>query len=488
VSVVVLGLSHRSAPIALLEAVALDPAGAAALAVAVRSGENVNETLVLATCNRVEIYADVVTFHGAVAEISAALASASGVPLADLREYLYVHYEDRAVAHVFSVASGLESMAVGEGQILGQLRSALRSAQKRGQAGGVLSALLQQALRVGKRAHSETGIDRVSVSLVEAGLRRAAELLGPLSESRVLVIGAGSMSSLAAATISRLGAAELVIINRTLAKAEHLASATGGRALPLDELEVALSKADLVISCSGALGHVISVRTLMGPAAETRSAYLPVGRARMFMDLGLPRNIAPEIDDLPGEHVVGLGELDEILAADSQYTPHVKAVGDLVTAEVAGYLTNRRAQEVAPALALLRSRAADVVAAELRRLSQRLPGDLSEEAHGEIRLAVHRVVEKLLHTPTVRAKALVAGGEGPDYARALRELFDLDPHEVATVSVPPETGGLRERSDDGYQEMKVQTAIDAQTLMDAQALMDAQTATDARTAMNAETR
>jgi len=162
----------------------------------------------------------------------------------------------------------------------------------------------------------------------------------------------------------------------------------------------------------------------------------------MFLDLGLPRNVAPDVADLPGEHVVGLGDLDEILATDSRYTPHVKAVGDLVIAEVAGYLTSRRAHEVAPAVALLRSRAADVMAAELSRLSQRLPEDLSDDARAEIRLTVHRVVEKLLHTPTVRAKALVAGGEGRDYARALRELFDLDPHEVATVSVPPETGGL----------------------------------------------
>jgi glutamyl-tRNA reductase len=436
VSVVVLGLSHRSAPIALLEAVALDSAGAAALAIAVRRGENVNETLVLATCNRVEVYADVVTFHGAVAEISDALAAASGVALAELREHLYVHYEDRAVAHVFSVASGLESMAVGEGQILGQLRMALRSAQNRGQAGGALSALFQQALRVGKRAHSETGIDRVSRSLVEAGLGRAADLLGPLADTRVLVVGAGSMSSLAATTISRLGSAELVIINRTLAKAQHLAEATGGRALPLSDLEVALCQADLVISCSGALGHVITAKNLMAVADLRTSG------PRMFMDLGLPRNVAPDVADLPGEHVVGLAELDSILASDSQYTPHVKAVADLVVAEVAGYLMSRRAQEVAPTVALLRSRAADVVTAELSRLNQRLPDDLSDSARGEIRLAVHRVVEKLLHTPTVRAKALVAGGEGGDYARALRELFDLNPHEVATVSVPPETGGL----------------------------------------------
>ena len=162
----------------------------------------------------------------------------------------------------------------------------------------------------------------------------------------------------------------------------------------------------------------------------------------MFMDLGLPRNVAPDVADLPNEHVVGLADLDEILATDSQYTPHVKAVADLVVAEVAGYLMSRRAQEVAPTVALLRSRAADVVAAELNRLHQRLPDDLSENARGEIRLTVHRVVEKLLHNPTVRAKSLVAGGEGGDYARALRELFDLDPHEVAAVSVPSETGGL----------------------------------------------
>jgi len=162
----------------------------------------------------------------------------------------------------------------------------------------------------------------------------------------------------------------------------------------------------------------------------------------MFMDLGLPRNVAPDVADLPGEHVVGLAELDEILAEDSQTPPHVKAVGDLVIAEVAGYLISRRAQEVAPTVALFRSRAADVVAAELSRLDQHLPDDLSEDARSEIHLAVHRVVKKLLHTPTVRVQTLASDGQGGDYALALRQLFDLDRHEVATVSVPPETGGL----------------------------------------------
>jgi len=436
VSVVVLGLSHRSAPMALLEAVALDPARAAALATAVRSGENVSEAVVLTTCNRVEIYAVAATFHGAVTEISDALAAVSGVPLAVLREHLYVHYQDRAITHVFSVACGLDSMAVGEGQILGQLRSALRLAQKRGQAGATLNTLFQQALRVGKRAHAETGIDGVSVSMVEAGLRHSADVRGPLADTRVLVVGAGSMSSLAATTISRLGSADLVIINRTLAKAEHLAVATGGRALPLHDLGPALSHADLVISCTGAVGHVITAETLAA-AAVSRT-----GGPQVLIDLALPRDVAPDVADLPGVHVVGLEELGEALAADGTFAPDVKAVRDLVVAEVAAYLTSRRAHEVAPTVRALRSRAAAVVAAELARLNQRLPEDLSKDSRAEIQLTVHRVVEKLLHTPTIRVKELAGDEKGGDYTQALRELFDLDPHDIAAVSAPPETGAV----------------------------------------------
>jgi glutamyl-tRNA reductase len=435
VSVVVLGLSHRSAPISVLESVALDADRAAALARTVRSGENIGEAVVLATCNRVEVYADAATFHGAVAEIGDALAAAAGVPLADLRDHLYVHYEDRAIAHAFTVACGLDSMAVGEGQILGQLRDALRAAQAEGQVGGALNTLFQQALRVGKRAHAETGIDRVSVSLVESGLEHAARTLGPLEGTRVLVVGAGSMSSLAATTVSRLGARELVIINRTQAKAQHLAAATGGRAMPFADLGSALAQAELVISCTGAVGHVVSAE-----AAATASA-TRAGAAQVYVDLALPRDVDPAVGTLPGVEVFGLSELGEAMAATGESAPHLKAVQDMVTAEVAAYLTGRRAQAVAPTVAALRSRAADVVAAEMIRLEQRLPS-LGDQTRAEVQLAVHRVVEKLLHTPTVRVKELAGEGAGGDYAQALRDLFDLDPHDVAAVSVPPETGPM----------------------------------------------
>ncbi|WP_460447725.1 glutamyl-tRNA reductase, partial [Angustibacter aerolatus] len=192
-SLLAIGVSHRSAPLDVLERVALAGDGAARLAATARAGQHVSEAVVLATCNRVEVYADVATFHGGLADLGAALAEVTGVDLQVLKDHLYVHYADRAVAHLFTVACGLDSMAVGEGQVLGQLRQALRSAQSSGDAGRVMVHLVQQALRVGKRAHAETGIDRAGASLVGAALTRADRVLGPPAGRRVLVVGAGTM-------------------------------------------------------------------------------------------------------------------------------------------------------------------------------------------------------------------------------------------------------------------------------------------------------
>jgi glutamyl-tRNA reductase len=435
VSLVVLGLSHHTAPLPLLEAVSLDDAARADLAARIVGRENASEAIVVSTCNRTEIYAEAHTFHGAVTDITDSLTEVCRVGRDDLREHLYVHYEDRAIAHAFTVACGLDSMAVGEAQILGQMRSALRAAQRAGHAGSSLNGLFQQALRVGKRAHTETGIDSVSVSLVEAGLARAVAELGPLSGLRVLVVGAGGMSSLAAATVARSGCDELVIANRTQSKARRLAERTGGRARPLGELREAVAEADIVISCTGSTGVVVDL-ALAGDAQVARG-----GRPQSYIDLALPHDVAPEVASLSSVSVAGLAVLGQDLSAGAT-TPQVQEVADLVIAEVAAYLTARAAESVAPTVAALRSRAAEVVALELARLDQRLPG-MDDLTRDEVQLAVHRIVEKLLHTPTVRMKERATRGHGDDYAQALRELFDLSPHETAAVSVPPpERGGL----------------------------------------------
>lgn len=428
-SLLVLGLSHHGAPMELLESAVLDQAARARLEATIVSSEHVVESVVVSTCNRTEVYAEGLTFHGALTDVSDALAAATGVALADLQPHLYVHYEDRGIAHAFTVAAGLDSMAVGEAQILGQLRDSLTRAQRRGHVGPALNTLLQQSLRVGKRVHTETEIDDVSRSLVGAGLSAAVDLLGPMSDARVLVLGAGGMGALAAVTASQAGAASVTIANRGLARAERLAGRVGGVALPWDGRFLALSDADIIISSTGATGVVLTA-TDVATAASARG-----GRPQVFVDLALPHDVDVAVGDLEGATRIGLGELGEMLSHAGD-VPQVREARDIVTAEVAAYLTERSAEAVAPTVAALRSRAQEVVDREMSRLERRTP-ELTESDRAEVQRAVHRIVEKLLHAPTVRVKEMAQTGQGGSYAKALSELFDLDPREVSVVSTPP---------------------------------------------------
>ncbi|MFG1998770.1 glutamyl-tRNA reductase [Spirillospora sp. NPDC048911] len=431
-SVLVVGLSHQSAPVALLERAAVSGDDLGKLLHAVDDSPHVAETAIVSTCNRVEVYAVVDKFHGGVSSISELLSLHSGIPLDDLSRHLYVHYEDRAVQHAFSVACGMESMVVGEGQILGQIRSALRHAQDEGTIGRDLHDLLQQALRVGKRAHHETGIDQAGASLVSVGLDVAREHLGPLDQVNALVVGAGAMSGLAVATLARAGAREIVVANRTYDKAVRLAgdataAGVAARAIDLADLDRELAGADLVVSCTGAAGLVITKGQLETAGATGN------GR-RFFLDLALPHDIDPAVGDLPGAALAGLAELRTAEQAAEAIGPEaVEAVRAIVAAEVATFLGAARAAAVAPTVVALRSKAADVVEAELARLTGRLP-ELDDKARKEISQTVRRVVDKLLHAPTVRVKELAAAPGGDSYADALRELFDLDPKAPEAVT------------------------------------------------------
>ena len=214
-SVLVVGISHRSAPVEVLERLALDADGVRKLLADVAASDHVTEAAVLATCNRLEIYTDVDRFHGSVEDISRLLCQRSGRVGDDLIPHLYVHYDDGAVSHLFQVAAGLDSMVVGEGQILGQTREALRLGQEHATIGPALNVLFQQALRVGKRAHAETDIDRAAPSLVTAALDRSVVEIGPITGLRAVVVGAGTMAALATATLARLGASDIAVVNRT---------------------------------------------------------------------------------------------------------------------------------------------------------------------------------------------------------------------------------------------------------------------------------
>ncbi|MGW0412665.1 glutamyl-tRNA reductase [Streptomyces collinus] len=552
-SLLVVGLSHRSAPVSVLERAALSVDAQAKLVQDTVAAEPATEAAVLATCNRIELYADVDKFHAGVAELSTLLAQHSGVGLEELTPYLYVHYEDRAVHHLFSVACGLDSMVVGEGQILGQIKDSLARAQELHTAGKLLNDLFQQALRVGKRAHSETGIDRAGQSLVTFGLEQLAaggDVQGWAAGRRALVIGAGSMSSLAAATLARAGVAEVVVANRTFERAERLArilaegddTDVAARAVPMDAVPGELTRADVVVSCTGATGLVLTAeavaqavedrtgrpaedegddtgtggtavaalpptslgaeencpldlaavqgstgfsvageaavagmdaatleqhaawvdngtldrRARRGPEADAElitalaATVATVGRiperrrpepvagiprpapALFLLDLAMPRDIDAAAHRLAGVRLVDIESLAEA-SADAPMAADVDQVRRIVSDEVAAFGAAQRAAHITPTVVALRTMAADVVAGEIARLDGRLP-DLDERQRGEIRQAVHRVVDKLLHAPTVRVKQLAAEPGGAGYADALRTLFDLDPETVAAVS------------------------------------------------------
>ena len=456
------GLSHKSAPVAILEQAAVSGDTLAKLLRDVTLAESVAETFIVSTCNRVEVYAEVDRFHAGVTAVCELFARHCGMPGRELTPHLYVHYEDQAVSHLLGVACGLDSMVVGEGQILGQVRAALKLGEEHGTVGRVLGGLGRVALRAGKRARAETAIDQAGQSLVSVALELAAASLspaslgpaslgpaslgpaslgpaslGPVREDKqlagrdVLIVGAGSMSALAAAAASRSGAARIAVANRTRSHAERLAAGVGAGVTVLGDLPAALAAADIVVSCTGAAGHVI---TRAQVAAATARRQNPL----VLVDLALPRDIEPEVADLPGVTLIGLDQLSG--HATAARDGDVAAVRAICEAELAAYRSAVDAARVAPTVVALRAKAATVVDAELARLASRLSGDgLSGHALEEIAQTVRRVVDKLLHAPTVRVKELAGSPGGEEYAAALRVLFDLDPRAVeAVIRAAPE--------------------------------------------------
>ena len=472
-SVLVVGLNHKGAPLATLERVALTGDALEKLLHDVARADDVAGAMILSTCNRVEIYAEVGKFHGAMTAICELLSRHSHVPPGDLTPHLYVHYEDRAVQHLLAVACGLDSMVIGESQILGQLRQSLRLAREQGTLGRTLSALGSLALRAGKRAQSETTVGQAGATLVSFGLAGAARHLGAdlagqsalagtefalggaagvppaLAGRDVLVVGAGAMSGLAVASVARAGAADIVVANRTRQRAERLAGSVGGRAAEMADLVALIAAADLVVTCTGAAGHVITEDMMhaalrlkaerqgadgsAGPSAAVPPA-VGVPPAVVLLDLAMPRDVEQTVASLPGVAVIDL----ETLAADSQagIGPADAEVGEvrrIIAEELAAYGSASRAAAVSPTIVALRAKAATVVEAELARLAGRL-GRLDGPVMDEVAKSLRRLTDKLLHDPTVRVKELAGAPGAATYEDALRVLFDLDPATVQAVA------------------------------------------------------
>jgi glutamyl-tRNA reductase len=421
VPVFVVGANFRSAPLELLERLAIDVERRPKALAGLLDLEHVHEAVVVSTCNRVEVYTAISRFHGAAGDVRRFLADLHGLGLEEFASHLYDYYEERAVQHLFAVAAGVDSMVVGEAQILGQVREAFQAAQAERTVGPVLSALFARAIKVGRRARSETGIGAGLASTVTVGLRVAGRQLGGLAGRRALLVGAGGVARLAGRALSEAGAGELVVANRTAATGAALARELGGRAVPLERVTDELALADLAVAATAGTTPTVTA-AMVAEAVERRAGPGPL----VLLDLGVPRDVEPEVRGLGGVVLADLDALRAVLETDEGPRREVERVRGLIAQETAAFMGGQREARLIPTIRALRARAEQVRQQELAKASARLAG-LDERQRAAVEAVTRGLVNKLLHDPMVRGKTLAARPDGDLYVAALRELYGLDP-------------------------------------------------------------
>ena len=447
--VLLVGLSFRSAPVTMLEQVSITDSEMQKLQLALMESDALSESLALSTCNRFELYTVANAFHDGLDHVVETISRFSAVPAEELEPHLYVHYSDAAAEHMLNVASGLDSMVMGEQQIIGQLRSAYQEANEIGTVGRTLHDLTQRALRTGKRVHSETAIDTAGASMVSFAVDKALGFLTPsdaqdLMGKRALVIGAGAMASLASTHLGKLGVDHITVANRTLSRAENLVghareAGVNASAVPFSAIPDVLGSVDIVVSATGAVECVVTgdaVNAAMDPTVRGTvedGAAAGAGndvRPLVLVDLSMPRDIEQTASLHEG---VTLLNIEELTTMAGESAADEDSARFIVAQELEEFLEQQRAQSVIPTVKALRQKAADVVAEELMLLEKHTAG-MSAEHRAEVQRSVRRIVDKLLHTPTVQAKRLSAGGQQVGYADALAALFQLPTGSTATES------------------------------------------------------
>jgi glutamyl-tRNA reductase len=426
VPVFVVGANFRSAPIELLEHLAIDIERRPKALAGLLDLEHVHEAVVVSTCNRVEVYTAISRFHGAAGDVRRFLADLHGLGLEEFASHLYDYYEERAVQHLFAVATGVDSMVVGEAQILGQVREAFQAAQAERTVGPVLSALFARAIKVGRRARSETGIGSGLASTVTVGLRVAEGQLGGLAGRRALLVGAGGVARLAGRALREAGAGELVVANRTAATGTALARQLGGRAVPLERVTDELALADLAVAATAGTTPTVTAATVAAALARRAGPEAGEPGPLVLLDLGVPRDVEPGVRGLPGVVLADLDALRAVLETDEGPRREVERVRSLIAQETAAFMGGQREARLVPTIRALRVRAEQVRQQELAKASARLAG-LDERQRAAVEAVTRGLVNKLLHDPMVRGKTLAARPDGDLYVAALRELYGLDP-------------------------------------------------------------
>jgi len=421
VSVVVVGLNHRTTPLSVLEAMTVPPARLAKALHDLLARDHLSEAVVVSTCLRCEVYAVANRFHGAMSDIRNFFSEWSGIPPEVFADQLYSYYDEAAAAHLFRVAAGLDSAVLGESEILGQVGDSWEAARAETASGPMLSILFRQALEVGKRVRSETAIARGTTSLSQAAVALAAAELGTLSGKTTLVLGAGEMGeAMAQALAGAIDTGTLLVANRTWSRATQMAARCGGRAIEWSGLPAALIQADVLLASTGSPGILLEAADLE-PVLLARE-----GRPLLIVDIAVPRDVEPAVGALPGVTLLDMDDLTAsaavAMAGRRQEVPSAEAI---VAEEVERYLDVAAQRHVAPLVTALHERGEEIRAAELARFRRRLSGlDLSQTE--AVEALTRGIVAKLLHAPTVAVKAGAGSPSGEQLAQALRQLFELD--------------------------------------------------------------
>ena len=414
--IVVVGLNHETAPVAVREALAFPKERLPEALARVREEAGLGEAMILSTCNRVEVYGR--STDSSVDAVAAFLARYHSRNLEDVAPHLYRLEGEAAVRHAFRVAASLDSMVIGEPQILGQVKDAYEAAEKAGSLGSVLNALRNRSVAAAKRARTETAIGRNAVSVSHVAVELARKIFGDLRDRSVLLVGAGKMSEVAARQMVRDGARASVLGGRTFEKAEQLAAALGGRAAPLEALRAELARADIVISGTGAPGIVIRREDVEAAQAARR------GRPLFLIDIAVPRDVAEDAGKVSGVFLYDLDDIKTVAEANlRERKKEASAAEAILEQEIKEFLEWRRSLEVVPLLVELRKRADEIRKTEIEKARRRL-GPLTPEQESALEAATSAIVNKLLHGPTVQLKQMAGDGQ-PEHVGFIRKLFGL---------------------------------------------------------------
>jgi glutamyl-tRNA reductase len=418
-SIVVIGVNHRTSPVTLLEKVMISQSVMSDALKDLSSHGDIREVVVLSTCNRTEVYAVAERFHSAYEDILSFLSAKSGISAEEITPHLYSQYENEAVVHLFEVASGIDSAVLGETEIVGQVRDAWEFAMEHGASRSTLNLLFRHALEAGKRARTETAISRSTASMSHAAVEMAQDILGSLTGKRVLVVGAGEMGEGVAAALARAGAAHITVMNRTVERGEALAEKVGARVAHFEHLETELSGTDVLLACTGA-GGVIVDHGLMSRARNGIQSPL------LIVDVALPRDIDPHVDTLPGVTLRDLDHLSEWAQRGLEArAAEVGQVRDIITEEVNKFALDQAQRQAAPLVAQLREVVESIRGSEIEKFDSRL-AELTDDQRDALDAITKGIINKMLHSPSVRLREAAGTPQGERLSAAVRDLFNLD--------------------------------------------------------------